>query len=113
MRGEVGPTLLQRFCVTVDPDELDGWEGLQDAEGVTRPPERSVDDGSAMLQCRTKEFDDFCCEDWFVSHMGYRPRARVARLTIATKPPIDEPVRAKSTRLWPISRATPARGCSL
>jgi hypothetical protein len=69
IRGEVGPTRLQRIGVSIDPDEVDVGMRLQDAEGVARAPERGVDEDASALQCRTKEFEDFGGEDWFVSHM--------------------------------------------
>ncbi len=73
MRAEVGPTLLQRFWVTVDPDESDVPVGVQDAASVTGAPERCVDEDPSTLQCRTKELDDFCGEDGFVGHMSTCP----------------------------------------
>ena len=56
--GEVGPRRIQRDVVTVDPDELRAWSGLEDRSGVSCSSQSCIDEDASVCQRRDEELDD-------------------------------------------------------
>ncbi len=100
MTGEVGPTLLQRDGIAIDPDEPRARCGLEDAEGVPGASEGAVDEDASLPERWEEKIDDGPCEDGAVLHdrlISYLPSALVAIASIPNAPPTEEPVSASST----------------
>lgn len=99
--SEVGPTLLQRDGVAIDPDEPGMRRGVEEAERVPCPAERRVDeDSSAVCERREEKIDDGAGKDGAVLHdrlISYLPSALVAIASMPSAPPTEEPVSASST----------------
>jgi hypothetical protein len=107
---EVGPTLLQRVGVAIDPDEPGTGGGVEDAERVPCPAERRVDEDPAVVEGREEKIDDGAGKDGAVLHdrvISYLPRALVAMASMPSAPPTEEPVSASNTIPWRTSRARP------
>jgi hypothetical protein len=69
MRGEVGPSLLQRVRISVDADELERARRVEKTARVPGATECSVDEDSPILQTREECFGDLFCEYRFVNHV--------------------------------------------
>ena len=56
--GKVGARRIQRDLVTIDPDELRAWSGLEECLGVSCSSQSCIDEGTSVFQRRDEELDD-------------------------------------------------------
>jgi hypothetical protein len=70
VRGEVGPTRLQRFGIPIDTDERGLRRRVEKATRVAASSERGVHDHSTPRECSREELDDAVGEDGFMCHDG-------------------------------------------
>jgi hypothetical protein len=68
VRGEVGPSRLQRVRVSVNADELERARRVEKTARVPGATDCPVDEDSPMLQTREEGLGDLFCEYWFVNH---------------------------------------------
>jgi hypothetical protein len=57
-RGEVGPTLLHRVGVAIDPDELCPGGGVEERPRMSGATQRGVDDDASVSERGLEELDD-------------------------------------------------------